>query len=183
MTRIPGVAAVLATVLSVVLGLTALCGVAAAQGPDPCTAFAWNVTHELALFAHPASAATAGKDAGSAPLLAPDKGYDLMLAPQGEVSFAKPPSKRALNDGAYAGLARVHIASPGIYRVAIDGPFWIDVLADGSVLQSGDFTGSHSCTTLTKLVEFTLPAGDVLVQLSGAPKARVHVAVTPKPRS
>jgi hypothetical protein len=50
-------------------------------------------------------------------------------------------------------------------------------------LQACDFTGNHTCTTLTKLVEFTLPAGDMLVQLSGAAKAHVHVAVTPAPKA
>jgi hypothetical protein len=172
MKRIPSLVAV---------GLLGVCGAAAAD--DPCSHFAWNVAHELALFGGPASAAAGGKDGASAPLLAPEQLYDLALVPQAEVSFAHAPSKRALSDGAFAGLARLHIVTPGIYRVALDGPLWIDVIAGGTVLTSGAFTGSHECSTLSKLVEFSLPAGDVLVQLSGASRAHVHLALTPSPKS
>jgi len=166
------------------LGLVVLCSAAGAgDAPDPCSQFSWNVTHELAVFGQTAKTVTAGKDGASAPMLSPDQLYELMLTPQAQVSFAHPPSKRALNDGAYAGLARVHIATAGTYRVSIDGPFWIDVLSGGSVLDSGDFTGNHGCKTLSKLVEFQMPAGDVLLQLSGAAKGTVHVAVTASPKS
>ena len=166
------------------VSLMVLCGAAAAaDSPDPCTQFSWNVTHELAVFGQTPKAVTAGKDGASAPVITPDQLYELTLTPQAQVSFAHPPSKRALNDGAYAGLARVHITTAGTYRVAIDGPFWIDVLSGGSVLDSGDFTGNHGCKTLSKLVEFQMPAGDVVLQLSGASKGTVHVAVTPSLKS
>jgi hypothetical protein len=164
------------------MGLLLLGGIAAADMPEGCT-FTWNVTHELALFGAAAGSATAGRDAASAPTLEADKLYELALTPQSEVSFAHPPSKRALSDGAFAGMAKVHITTPGVYRVAIDGAFWIDVLADGKLLTSGDFTGAHGCKTLRKLVEFPMPAGDVLVQLSGAGVAHVHMAMTPSPKA
>jgi hypothetical protein len=165
------------------LGLVVLCGTAgAADAPDPCSQFSLDVSHELAMFGHQPVALTAGKDAAAAPMLVPDQLYELTLTPQADVGFAHPPSKRALNDGAYAGLARVRIITPGIYRVAIDGPFWIDVLSHGTVLPSGDFAGAHGCTTLAKLVEFRMPAGELLLQLSGAGQAQVRVAVTPSPK-
>jgi hypothetical protein len=163
-------------------GVLLLGGVAAADdAPDPCSQFAWNVTHELALFSGASLPATAGKDAASAPAIEPERLYELQLSPQSEVAFAHAPSKKALNDGAYAGLARVHISRPGVYRVAINGPFWIDVIAAGKVLVSGDFTGNHACKSVSKLVEFQLSAGDVLLQLSGAGQAHVRVALTPSP--
>lgn len=163
------------------LGLM-LCAISQAE-PDACGQFAWNVSHELALFGGASTAATAGKDAGTAPQIATDQLYELTLSPQAGVSFAHTPSKKALNDGAYAGLARVRIPAAGVYRVALNSPLWVDVVSEGKVLRSGDFTGNHACKTLSKLVEFQMPAGEVLLQLSGAGQAHVRVALTASPKA
>jgi hypothetical protein len=163
------------------LVLLALSGIAAAEPPDPCSQFAWNVTHELALFAATPTASAAGKDAVSAPLIRGERLYELILTPQSQVTFALSPGKKALADGAFAGLAQVRITTPGRYRVSLDGPFWIDLVANGKLLVSRDFTGNHECKSLRKLVEFQLPAGEVLLQLSGAGQERVRVSLTRSP--
>lgn len=166
--------------------LLAASGVAPAAGSsDPCTHFVWNVTRELALFASTPVDLHAGKDRASAPRLAPDRLYQLALTPQDQVSFPLAPGKKALADGAYAGLARVTIHHTGLYRVALDTPFWIDVIAHGRLLASTDFTGNHQChrpRSLRKLVEFRIPAGQVLLQLSGGPWKQVRLTVTRSPK-
>jgi hypothetical protein len=136
------------------------------------------VSHELELFAGAPAASTAGKDAASAPVIAPERLYELTLTPQNQVTFPLAPGKKALTDGAFAGVAQVRITTPGRYRVSLDGPFWIDVVANGKLLATTNFTGNHQCKSLRKLVEFELPAGQVLLQLSGAGQERVRVALT-----
>jgi len=172
---------ILAQWIACVVLLTAGGAAVAVDPQDPCAHFAWNVSRELALFASKASNASAGRDKTQAPLIPAGQLYELSLSPQGQVTFPMAPAKKGLADGAYAGLVQVSIPSAGLYRVSLDGPFWIDVIAEGKLLASTDFTGNHECKSLRKLVEFQLPAGKVLVQLTGAPRDRVRLTVTPSP--
>ncbi len=119
---------------------------------DACTGFKWNAAHEHALFLGDAAAATAGKDVASAPKLDLDRLYELALSPQDGVRFAAPPSKTMLADGAYAGVVRFAPAQAGQYRVSLDVPFWIDVVADGKPIPSIDFNGAHGCDKPRKIV-------------------------------
>jgi hypothetical protein len=88
---------------------------------------------EQALFAGPSVALRAGKDLASAPTVATDTLYQLQLLPQATVAFAIAPGKSIPPDGVYAGLATLKLAQPGHhYRVALDLPFWIDVVPTAS---------------------------------------------------
>ncbi len=49
---------------------------------DPCDGFAWNVSHERAVFATPAAGVTAATTAGPTPTLEIDKLYDISLTPR-----------------------------------------------------------------------------------------------------
>ena len=80
-----------------------------AYAADPCDGFTWNVAHERAVFASTAAAVTAATAAGPAPTLEVDKLYDIALTPQDQVSFLMAPAKKALADGAYAGMVKLHI--------------------------------------------------------------------------
>ncbi len=153
----------------------------AAGATDPCTGFRWNVAHESALFATAGQQAVAGRDSASAPVIRADRLYDLALAPQQDVHFVLRPEKRALTDGAYAGLARLRVAAAGLYRISIDRPFWIDVIADDQVVESRDFAGRPGCGAPHKIVVYELPAGSLVLQLSGAISARVRVTLTRVP--
>ena len=146
---------------------------------DPCAGFAWDVSGEQALFATWPQAAFAGEDAVSAPLLAADHLYELALVPQEQVKFAAPPGKKARVDGASAGLARLHLASAGDYRISIDRPFWIDVVADQQVIAAADFQGRPGCQKPHKIVLYSLPGGqDLVLQLSGAVGTRARLTIT-----
>ena len=109
------------------LALGAAAAAAASAAPGACTS-AWNVQHEVALFASRAQPLKAGADQAAAPSIHADQLYDLRLTPQPQVHFAMAPGKVMLSDGAYAGLVKLRLAQPGSYRVAIDVPFWIDVV-------------------------------------------------------
>lgn len=151
-----------------------------ARADDPCTGFKWDASHEHALFLGEPAKATAGKDAASAPLLDVDRLYAIALAPTADVKPIVPPSKKALDDGASAGLVRFKVAQAGHYRVSLDIPFWIDLVADGKAIPSIDFNGAHGCTTPRKIVVYDLAAGqEVTLQLGGSTEHEVRVALTP----
>jgi hypothetical protein len=153
-----------------------------ARAADPCDGFSWNVAHERAIFATPPSAVTAATGAGPSPTLDLDKLYDITLTPQDKVSFVLAPAKKALADGAFAGMVKVHIPSPGKYRVSMSEGFWIDMIADGKFAPTDDFTGAHECRAPRKIVQYPLPAGDLVLQFSNTNSASVRVAVTAAPK-
>ena len=114
----------------------ALAGSAAtpAAAADPCAGFKWDVGREHALFSGPPVSVLAGKDVAAAPTIDVDRLYQLKLTPQNQVTFAVSPGKKMIADGSYAGLAQFKIDTPGAYRVSVDVPFWIDVVADGKLV-------------------------------------------------
>ncbi len=164
--------------------IAVLSGAAAAPAAaaDPCSGFKWDVGKEHALFLGSAMTLTAGRDVASAPAISADRLYEFELIPQEQVAFALPPGKTMLTDGAYAGLATFKVDSPGAYRVSVDVPFWIDVVADGKLVATKDFRGQPSCDSPHKIVEYELTASRPLVlQVSGSTKAGVRLTMTKSP--
>lgn len=149
---------------------------------DPCAGFRWDVGHEHALFATPPEPVSLGKDAESAPILIPDKLYQLTLVPQAQVTFAAAPGKKTTVDGASAGLARVRLPVAGNYRISLDRGFWVDLVADRSLITATDFQGRVGCDSPHKIVVYSLPdRQDLLLQLSGAAGSGVRLTITPVP--
>jgi hypothetical protein len=159
----------------------ALFSAIAAQAQDGCNDFKWDVSKERALFAGTPTAMVAGTDVKSAPVVVPNQLYRLALAPQSGVNFSVRQGKNAVGD-AHAGLAILRINAEGIYRVAVDLPVWIDVVATDSVLRPTDFQGQHGCTAPRKIVEFELTSTKpLLLQFSDATVDQLLVSVTPAP--
>jgi hypothetical protein len=91
-------------------------------------------------------------------------------------------AKKALTDGAFAGLVHLRVATTGPYRISLDQGFWVDIVSHQKLVESTDFTGAHDCSAPRKIVQYNLPAGeDLVLQLSGAAKDRVRVALTAAP--
>jgi hypothetical protein len=149
---------------------------------DPCAAFKWNVTEERAVFSQKAQSASAGHDALSAPAMKTKTLYQLALAPQNSVNFVVKPGKKGLSDGSFAGVMHFRVPTTGAYRVALDQGLWVDVVSHQALVESTDFTGAHDCSAPRKIVQYNLPAGeDLVLQLSGAAKDQVRVAITTAP--
>jgi hypothetical protein len=152
---------------------------------DPCAGFSWNVARERALFATAPQSLAAGRELKSTALLAPDRLYELQLGGQDQVTMQLAPGKKSVGDAGYdglaryAGLARVQLQQPGVYRISMDQPAWIDVVADGKMIDSSGFQGRPGCVAPHKIVQFALPAGPELVlQFSAAAAARLRVTIT-----
>jgi hypothetical protein len=154
----------------------------ATAADDPCSGFKWDVTHEHALFGKAPESVTAGHDLASAPVVKAGQLYELTLSSQDGVKFVLPPGKKGLPDGAFAGLVHFQVPAAGAYRVSLDQGFWIDVVENQKLIESTDFTGSHTCPGPRKIVVYDLPAGqDLVLQLSAATKDHVRVTLTPAP--
>ena len=154
-----------------------------ANAADPCDGFTWNVSHERAVYATPPAAVTAAIAAGPTPTLEVDKLYAIALTPQDKVNFVMAPAKKALADGAYAGMVKLHIPTAGKYRVSMSDGFWIDVITEGKFAPTDDFTGSHECHAPRKIVQYPLSAGnDLVLQFSNATSPSVKVTVTATPQ-
>lgn len=164
-------------VVAVLLGLCS----AAALADDPCATFKWNVTQERALFEGKAQALAAAQDAGAAPGLAAGRLYDISLLPQATLALRVPAGPKSRFDGAFAGFARLNIAAAGRYRVSLDQPGWIDVVGEHDVIASSDFAGQRGCSAPHKVVQFELPAGSLLLQLTGITGSHVALALTQAP--
>ena len=156
-------------------------GARLARADDPCAAFTWDVRHERTLFGQQPEPLAAAKSVAAAPAMAVDHLYELKLTRQAEVTFPTP-AKKPKSDEAYAGLATLTVKSPGVYRISLDQPVWVDVIADGAVVSAKDHQGSRGCTAPHKIVEFVLSAGTaVTLQFSAASVASAKLAVTRSP--
>ena len=162
--------------------LLAVGGPSAASAEGRCTGFKWDISQELALFGGAEVAVAAGKTVAAAPAIGPSRLYELELAPQSQVVFAMTPGKNSAADGAFAGLARLTLDSPGRYRIAVDAPLWIDVVADGRLAVVTDFQGQQNCDGPHKIVEFDLSgARQFVLQISGSARATPRLTVTRSP--
>jgi hypothetical protein len=153
-----------------------------ARADDPCAAFTWNVAHERALFAGAAQSVLSGQGVAAAPLLAPDRLYELSLKPQQQVEMALAPGKKSSPPAdSHAGLVKLQVPAAGLYRIALSEAAWVDIVSAGQLIPSSDFTGQPGCSAPHKVVQFNLPAGELLLQLSAAASERVRLSLTHSP--
>jgi hypothetical protein len=162
-----------------------LCAVAGAQTwaqAPACHDFVWDVHQERALFAGAPHTVQGGTTADATPTVRTDQLYEVQLAPQPQVKFVTPPGKVMLTDGAYGGMVTFRVSRSGSYRVSLDSPFWIDVVAEGKQLGTQDFSGQRGCANPHKIVVFQMSAGQQLwLQISGARRAQAEITVTAAP--
>lgn len=150
----------------------------AAPAAEEC-AFKWDIHEEHALFVGAAKAAAAASAPAAAASLDLNTLYAVKLAPADALSYEVPPGKKMLTDGTFGGTVAFTVTSPGAYRVALDGPFWVDVVADHQLTATKDFGGPQQCPGgPRKLVEYQLKAGKYLLQISGASVDQVKVTIT-----
>jgi len=167
--------------LSVGLSLTVTlaAGVRLAHADDPCASFTWDVHHERALFETEPKILTGGQTVAASPTFAADRLYQVELKAQSGVRFLEPPGRKRGDGGAFAGLVRLTVETAGVYRISLDQPLWVDVIANGTVVPAKDSQGRPGCNAPHKIVEFQLPAASpITLQFSGSNVPVVKVIVT-----
>lgn len=147
-----------------------LAGTSFAMADDAgCTAFKWPVTREQALFA-----AAQAEQSGTA--LAVGAAADLSLEPIDSVTFEVAP-ERAPASGAFGATASLVVPPEGTIQISLSDEAWIDVVQDGKAVKLAAFSGIKTCPGIRKSVRFKLKAGPATLQLSGAKRANLKVAV------
>jgi hypothetical protein len=135
----------------------------------------------LAAWTTPVARAAAGDaahlgDAG----IAVGQAVQLALLPQAAVTFPLQPGKTGA-PGSYAGLLRLTIAEPGTYRIALGTGAWIDVVAHSVAVAAGAHGHGPACSGIHKMVDFPLPAGEYVLQISASAEAQTKVLVVRVP--
>ncbi|WP_320231181.1 hypothetical protein [Mesorhizobium montanum] len=155
----------------VVISLFAiLAGTSFALAADTgCDAFKWPVEREQALFpSAPAAQSGAALTVGEA--------VDFSLAAVDTISFEVPPG-HAPAAGTFGATARVTVPPEGELQFSLSDDAWIDVVQDGKTVKSAAFSGVKNCPGIRKSLRFKLAGGAAIIQLSGAKKADLKVAV------
>ncbi|MBN8838706.1 MAG: homogentisate 1,2-dioxygenase [Sphingomonadales bacterium] len=135
----------------------------------------------LAGWATPAPLAAAADPAGLArAALVPGKAATVTLLPTRSVHYPLQPEKPG-GSVSHGGLLAFTITRAGSYRVALGSGAWIDVVRDGKALVSTAHGHGPACSTIRKMVDFSLEPGDYVLQVSANAAAELPVLIAPLP--
>ena len=118
----------------------------------------------------------ASPDAAKAPDIKAGESYVVSLSPIASVVYPVTP-KQPVAAGRYGGLLALTIADGGSYNLAIDGPAQIDIVKDGSIVQSLANTDKDVCG---KGTAFRLDAGLYSLQIANAAGADIKLILSRK---
>jgi hypothetical protein len=134
-----------------------------------CDAFKWPVAREQALFpAAPAAQSGAALTVGNA--------VEFSLDTVDTISFEVPP-EHAPAAGTFGAKASVTVPPEGELQLSLSDDAWIDVVQDGHAVKLAAVSGVKTCPGIRKSVRFKLAGGAAIIQLSGAKKADLKIAV------
>ncbi len=127
----------------------------------------------------PVTSATraSGLDAAA---LTPGKAATVTLHPTREVAFVAQPEKPG-GSVAHGGLLAVTIADAGTYQISLSTGAWIDLLKDGAAQVSTAHAPGPACSGVRKTVQFSMPAGRYVIQLSANADPTIQVLVSKVP--
>ena len=161
-------------------GLMAVASAAAprlaqAQEGSGCSGFKWPLDVERAALIRPDKPSLANGGA-----LALNVAMTLELQPLASAGLQKPPERAPKSAQAFAGHFTLGApAKPGVYKITISSPGWIDVLDGGNYLRPKAFSGATACGGARKSVKFDLPSEPLALQFSGVEGSRISVIVSP----
>lgn len=123
----------------------------------------------------------AWRSAGVAPsALTPGITTKARFLEQDAVRYAIPP-ERAAPAGMFGAVLPLRIAAAGTYRIALEKGGWVDVVSGGKAVASIAHGHGPTCSTIRKIVDFSLTPGDYVVQLSGVNASDGKILVARKP--
>lgn len=149
---------------------------ALAQERAGCAKFTWPIDDARKLLASPPQGTLAS---GAQVPSAASIGAMLQLKPLADAGLPLPP-ERAPAEARSAGFLRIAApGQPGSYLVTLSDEAWIDVIQNGRYLKPVGFTGTRDCPGVRKSIKVELTATPLVVQISGAEKPAIAIAITP----
>jgi hypothetical protein len=157
------------------VALAAAPSLAQAQEGSGCGGFKWPLEPERAALIRSDKPSLANGGA-----LALNMAMTLELQPLAGAGLPKAPERAPKSAQAFAGhFALAAPAKPGVYKITISSPGWIDVIDGGDYLHPKAFTGATGCDGARKSVKFDLPSRPLALQFSGVESDRISVIVSP----
>jgi hypothetical protein len=157
------------------VALAAAPGLAQAQEGSGCGGFRWPLEPERAALIRSDKPSLANGGA-----LALNIAMTLELQPLTSAGLPKAPERAPKSAQAFAGhFALAAPAKPGVYKITISSPGWIDVIDGKSYLHPKAFTGAVGCEGARKSVKFDLPLRPLALQFSDVKDDRISVIVSP----
>jgi hypothetical protein len=157
------------------VALAAAPGLAEAQEGSGCGGFRWPLEPERAALIRSDKPSLANGGA-----IALNIAMTLELQPLASAGLPKAPERAPKSAQAFAGhFALAAPAKPGVYKITISSPGWIDVLDGEDYLHPKAFTGATGCDGARKSVKFDLPPRPLALQFSGVESDRISVIVSP----
>jgi len=152
---------------------------AAEPATTGCSAFLWPLDTERAWMK--ATDAETVESGVAIPALPAGKAIALALKPVSEVSFPVAPTGTPQADDAksFGGFVTLDAVPVGHYQITISSHAWIDVAQNGKALDPTAHTGAKGCDGVRKSVRFEIADGPVTIEISGAPKTAIRIAVRP----
>lgn len=147
---------------------------ALAEEPVGCDKFKWPVDGEIAALRASNIAAAA-----SASHLAVPFTVALTLVPPAQAALPKAP-ERAPKSETFAGYVTVGSVSAGHYTVALSEGAWVDLVQNGEYIKPKAFSGVQGCDGIRKVLQFELGNAPFDLQITGAAKAKITIAVMPQ---
>lgn len=121
---------------------------------------------------------SAAADAGAAPAAPIGKPVEVALHPAAHLKLPAPPARAAAADS-HGGIVAIDVARAGRYRVVLSNASWIELVSNDRAVASTGHGHGPRCSGMRKIVDFDLPAGRHLIQLSGSGDATVRLMVVP----
>ncbi len=106
----------------------------------------------------------------------------LALEFSSRVQYAASPERPDAHAGK-AGMVAFDIPAAGVYRVALSGGPWIEVIRDGKTTKSVAHSHGPACGTIRKIVDFQLTPGRYILQLTASetPDVTAMIALAASP--
>ncbi len=82
-------------------------------------------------------------------------------------------------DGKFGTALTFEANKAGIYEIYLSETGWIDVIKDGAILKSTAHRHGPDCSTIRKIVSFTLAPGRYTIRITRSPKSDTTLAILP----
>lgn len=155
--------------------LAASVSAAKADETASCAQFDWPLETEKAWLAAPdLQTVESGKSFGSFGSSA----FSLELKPLAAAALPKPPERAPADANAMAGFVTfATLAKAGMVQVTLADEAWIGKIQSDAYLKAAAHTGKRGCPGLRKSVRFAVKSDGLTLQVSGADKPEIGIAV------